>query len=74
LVPAEQAWIEETKGKVQIQEGDEILVPFSDGWAWWKLNRAYCPDEARALGHCGNSAGGGNNPDERILSLRAMYE
>jgi hypothetical protein len=67
---AEQAWIEETKGKVQIQEGDEILVPFSDGWAWWKLNRAYCPDEARALGHCGNSAGGGNNPDERILSLR----
>jgi len=34
---------------------DEIVVRFPDGWAWWRLPRASCPDEADAMGHCGNS-------------------
>ncbi len=69
---AEQTWIEETKGKVQIQEGDEIFVQFPDGWAWWLLDRAYCSEEAKAMGHCGNVVGQ-DRPDERILSLRKPF-
>ena len=65
----EKEWQDQVKGLVRPQEGDEALIRFPDGWAWWKLDRAYCPEEARAMGHCGNVVGQ-DRPDERILSLR----
>lgn len=65
----ETTWKEKTKGALQPQQGDKIVVQFQDGWAWWKLGRGYCPEEARAMGHCGN-VNGKYNTDERILSLR----
>ena len=47
---------------------DEIFIGFPDGWAWWLLDRAYCSEEAKAMGHCGNSPR--KNTGDRILSLR----
>ena len=32
----------------------EVIIDFKDGFAWYLLNRAYCPAEAAAMGHCGN--------------------
>lgn len=37
------------------------------GWKWVSLGRGYCSQEARAMGHCGNS---GASEDDNILSLR----
>ena len=48
---------------------DKIVLQFADGWAWWLLPRAYCSDEAKAMGHCGNSPEEGN-VNQEILSLR----
>lgn len=59
----------EQKAKQQGQEVDTVFLQFADGWAWWKLSRAYCSEEARAMGHCGNVVGQ-DKTDERILSLR----
>jgi hypothetical protein len=50
---------------------DKIVLQFADGWAWWLLPRAYCPDESKAMGHCGNSPEAGN-PNQQILSLREL--
>jgi hypothetical protein len=54
---------------VRIQEGDKKIIEFPNGTAWWLLNRAYCPDEGRSGGHCGNVAGQ-NDRSQRILSYR----
>jgi len=37
------------------------------GWKWVSLDRGYCPEEAAAMGHCGNS---GQKGGDNILSLR----
>lgn len=37
------------------------------GWKWVALGRGYCPQEAKAMGHCGNS---GAREGDEILSLR----
>jgi len=66
---AEERWKEETKGVLQPRPGDRPVITFGDGWAWWMLDRGYCEEEARAMGHCGNVAGI-RRPYERILSLR----
>ena len=47
------------------KEFDEL--PFD--YAWWWIDRAFCSEEARSGGHCGNIAGK-YNPDQRILSFR----
>jgi hypothetical protein len=52
-----------------VPELDTVFIQFPDGWAWWKLSRAYCSEEAKAMGHCGNVVGQ-DKTDERILSLR----
>ena len=65
----EAQWKEETKGVLQPRPGDRPAITFGDGWAWWMLDRGYCEEEARAMGHCGNVAGI-RRPYERILSLR----
>jgi hypothetical protein len=65
----EAQWKEETRGVLQPRPGDRPAITFGDGWAWWMLDRGYCEEEARAMGHCGNIAGQ-YNEDQRILSLR----
>lgn len=47
---------------------DVPFIKFGDGWVWWLLPRAYCPEEARAMGHCGNQPR--SHTSDRILSLR----
>lgn len=37
------------------------------GWKWVALGRGYCPAEAKAMGHCGNS---GAREGDDIISLR----
>jgi hypothetical protein len=56
------------KGVAQ-QEGDYKLFEFSDGSAWWYVNRAFCDEEGRSGKHCGNVVGK-HKQDQRILSLR----
>jgi hypothetical protein len=67
----EEEWKKESRGLLLYRphEGDRPVVTFGNGWAWWLLDRGYCPDEAKAMGHCGNVAGK-YRPNERILSLR----
>lgn len=57
-----------TKG-VPVGAGDYKLFEFGDGTAWWWVDRAYCPEEGRSGGHCGNVVGQ-QKTDQRILSLR----
>ena len=71
LTEFEQEWHskqEKTRG-VTPQEGDYKLFEFGNGTAWWWVNRAYCPEEGRSGGHCGNVTGQ-YKKDQRILSLR----
>lgn len=68
LSDIERQWQESRKHVISPKEEDQILINFPDGWAWWLLPRAYCSDESRAMGHCGN--GGSDDETERILSLR----
>lgn len=71
LKKLEEKWRElqsKTQG-VPIQEGDYKLFEFADGTAWWFVDRAYCPEEGRSGGHCGNVVGQ-QQTDQRILSLR----
>lgn len=37
------------------------------GWKWVDLGKGYCPEEARAMGHCGNQ---GAAEGDNIVSLR----
>jgi hypothetical protein len=53
---------------VEIESGDDKLIDFGNGWAWWHLDRPYCDAEGKAMGHCGNSAS--YKSDDTILSLR----
>jgi hypothetical protein len=54
---------------VPILKGDYKLSEFADGTAWWYADRAFCPEEGRSGGHCGNVMGR-HDPSQRILSLR----
>jgi len=63
----EKEWQESRKGIITPQEGDEVIIQFPDGWAWWLLPRESCTEEGKAMGHCGNAAG---SPGDRLLSLR----
>jgi hypothetical protein len=57
-----------TKG-VDPKPNDYKLIEFPDGTNWWFIDRAYCPEEGRSGGHCGNVAGQ-YATDQRILSYR----
>lgn len=65
----EKEWQATTSKLLKPYDDDEIIIQFPDGWAWWKLGRSYCAEEAKAMGHCGNVAGQ-YRTEERILSLR----
>jgi len=58
-----------TEKGVEPRRGDYKLLEFGGGYAWWFVNRAYCPDEGRSGSHCGNIAGK-QNRKQRILSFR----
>lgn len=64
---AEDEWKKDQDAIVEIQDDDEIIIDFGDGYAWWNLNRGSCNFEAKAMGHCGNA---GTRGDDTILSLR----
>jgi len=71
----EAAWrqqMEEEKSLISPEDGDEILLSFQDGFAWWLLPRGGCPVEAEAMGHCGNVPS--ERPGDRILSLRRKVQ
>lgn len=60
---------QEQDAPVAVQQGDYELIRFTDGISWWFVDRAYCSDEGRSGGHCGNVVGQ-HNKAQRILSLR----
>ena len=64
--------IEEERSLITPQSGDEILIKFPDGFAWWLLPRGGCSVEAQAMGHCGNVPS--QRPGDRILSLRRQVQ
>jgi hypothetical protein len=67
----EAEWQSRLDHAVQTKEGDEEIIDFHNGWAWWLLDRGYCRDEAEAMGHCGNQGAAGG---DRIVSLRKHIE
>src|SRR5208337_3419910 len=51
LARADRARVEKEFNEKNTPEVDTVILQFQDGWAWWKLSRAYCSEEARAMGH-----------------------
>lgn len=53
-------WHEKLKeiqgGQIQGEQG-EIIKTFPDGFYWIKIGQNYCPEEAKAMGHCGRADG-----------------
>lgn len=65
----EADWQSELEDRaIKIRNGDEKIIDFGNGWAWWHLPRAHCREEGEAMGHCGNSASWSSG--DTILSLR----
>ena len=65
-------WHEDIAAKESKMPSDvyEVFLPLKgswEGWKWVSLGTGYCPEEARAMGHCGNS---GASSGDDILSLR----
>jgi hypothetical protein len=48
-------------------DAHEIVMSFPDGFVWFDLKKRGCPEEANAMGHCGNGSG---RHGETVLSLR----
>jgi hypothetical protein len=64
----ETEWKAEANGLIAQRPEDKIILDFKNGWVWMMLDRASCPDEAEAMGHCGNSPR--SHTKDKILSLR----
>lgn len=66
---AEKEWQKHQGERLQVLQPNKgrIVLDCGDGWAWWDLEEGYCPDEATAMGHCGNQYG---EHGDTILSLR----
>lgn len=65
-------WHEDIGAKKSTMPSEEYEVFLElhgawEGWKWVSLGRGYCPAEAKAMGHCGNS---GAREGDDILSLR----
>lgn len=67
----EMEYSERAAGLVVMEEGDEIIKNFGNGFVWMMLSRGYCRKEADAMGHCGNA---GAKSGDRILSLRKFAD
>jgi hypothetical protein len=59
---------------IEYDEFDGEVLKWYDGKtkAWVRLDRASCSDEARAMGHCGNSPR--EHSGDNILSFRTLHE
>jgi len=69
----EEEWARERKGLIwTVKPGDEAIINFGSGLAWWSLSRAACKEEGDAMGHCGNSPR--SNSTDRIYSLRQQVK
>jgi hypothetical protein len=67
----EEAWKSEAKQVFSYDGADgEVIENCGDNWFWVLLPRAYCPNEADAMGHCGNSPRA--HSTDRIISLRRL--
>jgi hypothetical protein len=64
---AYQDEIRESSRFLEPHAKDKAFIKFGNGWAWWALDRGYCSEEAKAMGHCGNR---GQVSGDQILSLR----
>lgn len=65
---SEEEWKENQHRNVDPDDEADVVIDFKDGFRWYNLNKAYCPNESRAMGHCGNSPR--SHTSDRILSLR----
>lgn len=70
----EEEWKEKSGERaVDIQEGDQLIIPFDNGTkGWWLLNRGACETEGESMGHCGNVPSFSHG--DRILSFRIKNE
>jgi hypothetical protein len=71
LKTLEDEYIERAQGMLTPQPDDQVIVDLNP-YFWFKLNRASCPDEAKAMGQCGNSPAA--RTQQRILSLRLFKD
>lgn len=65
----EKEWKETRKRQVSVNEDHDLLIDFGDGYAWYDLNQASCPEEGSVMGHCGNEPAM-SDPNQTIFSLR----
>ncbi len=75
LRAAEQQWrieLEEKKKDIEVNNVDRVIITDEQmglpGWFWVYLERGRCPEEAKAMGHCGTESG------SHLISLRNVTE
>jgi len=68
----ESDWREDQERTVPHDDAADLIIDFGDGYAWYDLNKSYCPAEAKAMGHCGNSPR--KHSTDTILSLRRKQQ
>lgn len=68
----EYEWKQATSSMIPVSPEDDVIMDFGDGYCWVNLHKAYCPQEASAMGHCGNSPR--QHSSDTILSLRQKVE
>ena len=71
--PIEQLWQERQSKFMDIDYEDghvESLIKYPDNSEWVNINRQYCDREAKAMGHCANSAS--YKADDTLLSYRTV--
>lgn len=65
--------IKASAGVNAVSESGKIVIRFPDKSAWWNLECAYSPEEARSMGHCGNQGARGDKA-QSILSYRTLVK
>lgn len=71
LYELEEEYKQQEGKLLTMEDGDEIIKNFSDGFVWMALSRGSCSQEASAMGHCGNS---GARQGDQIISLRKLIK
>jgi len=67
----EDAWKKKQERFIPIQrEGVETIIRFPDKSEWINLNKSSCDIEAKAMGHCGNTAG--YQESDTVLTYRTI--
>jgi len=58
-----------TPDQVRQTNGWKSIIKFPDGYEWFDLGKAYCDNEGKSGGHCGNAPARGDH-NQTILSLK----